>query len=550
MRAPVAPMLESLSEFLAPPRVHQALAVLRWCFYAAAVALALRACFHFAPYRTGHRVRLMLFPLLFCAAALAILAAQARWQLFGFTNRRFVAYMERHNVRPDNAAHHLVRGSVLDREGRPLAYTDTDGSGRRVYPYEAATAHIVGFRHPSEGLTGIEGAADDLLSGWRELATAQDVREAGRIALQGAERHIGTNLTLTIDARLQLRAHTLLAGRRGAAVALDPRTGEVLALCSSPSFDPNRFDRRLNDDKENSPLLNRALRGRYPAGSTFKAAIAGLMVERGVPQLLDCPGSGYRAPGATTAIHDHEYFEYERRGLVWPGFGTLDLDRALAKSSNVYFSQAGVLCGVDAFNALAERLRFNEPISLYSNGAHRVQSYRGNLPRLGRGERRELAQCSFGQGRLLATPLHMALLAASIANHGVMMAPRLALGSEPEELGRVFSRRAADRVAVAMRGVVRNGNARAADLPGVEVFAKTGTADVGKGRKPHAWFICFAARPGEEPSIAVAVVLENAGFGGTHALPVAVGIVEEFFRGRGGSAAATGGAPRSPGRGG
>ena len=150
-------MLESLSEFLAPPRVLAILAFLRGAF---------------------------------CAAAAATLAYQARWQLLGFTDRRFVAYMERHNIRPDNAAHHLFRGSLLDRAGRPLAYTDPDGSGRRVYPYEAATAHVVGFRHPSEGLNGIEGAADDLLSGWRALATAQDVREAGRTAFEAARRSV------------------------------------------------------------------------------------------------------------------------------------------------------------------------------------------------------------------------------------------------------------------------------------------------------------------------------------------------------------------------
>ena len=530
-------MLESLSEFLAPPRVQQVLAFLRWVFYVASVALVLRACFHFAPYRIGHHVRLLLFPLLFCAAAAATLAYQARWQLLGFTDARFVAYMERHNIRPDNAAHHLVRGSVLDRAGRPLATTETDGSGRRVYPYEAATAHVVGFRHPSEGLTGIEGAADDLLSGWRALATAADIREAGRTALQGAERHIGTNLTLTIDARLQIRAFRALSGRdepgwtkdrRGAAVALDPRTGEVLVLCSSPSFDPNRYDRRLNIDPE-SPLLNRALHGRYPSGSTFKTAIAALMVERGVPLSIDCPGEGYRAPGARRPIRDHEYYAYERRGLVWPGFGTLGLDQALSKSSNVYFAHAGVLCGVDAFNALAERLRFNERIPLYTNGAHRVSSQRGNLPHLGRAEKRELAQCSIGQGRLLATPLHLALLVSAIANHGVMMAPRLALDSEPEALGRVFSARAADRVAAAMRNVVRTGTAKKADLPGVEVRGKTGTAQ-NPGGEDHAWFVCFASRPGEEPSIAVAVVVENAGFGSAAALPVARKILEEFFR--------------------
>ena len=521
-------MLESLSSFLAPPRVQQVLACLRWAFYLAAVALALRACFHFAPYRIGHRVRLMLFPLLFGAAALALLAAQARWQLFGFTDRRFVAYMERHNVRPDNAAHHLVRGSVLDRAGRPLAYTEADGSGRRVYPYEAATAHVVGFRHPSEGLTGIEGAADDLLSGWRELATAQDVREAGRTAFEGAERHIGTNLTLTIDARLQLRAHTLLKGRRGAAVALDPRTGEVLALCSAPAFDPNRYDRRLNVDPS-SPLFNRALHGTYPAGSTFKTAIAALMVECRVPLELDCPADGFRLRTWGRPIRDHEYYSFQRRGAAWPGFGRIGLDTALAKSSNAYFAHGGVLCGTGPFNAMAERLRLRERIPLYTNGVHRVSSKESNCPALGRAELHELAQRSIGQGTLSVTPLHMALLVGAFANHGVMMAPRLALDSEPAELGRVFSARTADRVAAAMRHVVRTGTARRADLPGLEVYGKTGTAQ-NPGGEDHAWFVCFAARPGEEPSIAVAVVVENAGFGSAAALPVAVGILEEFFR--------------------
>jgi peptidoglycan glycosyltransferase len=512
-------MLESLSEFLAPPRAQHVLAFLRGAFCAAAVALVLRACFHFAPYRIGHRVRLMLFPLLFCAAALAVLACQARWQLLGFTDRRFVAYMERHNVRPDNAAHHLFRGSILDRAGRPLAYTDPDGSGRRIYPYEAATAHVVGFRHPAEGLTGMEGAADDLLSGWRELATAQDVREAGRTALQGAERHIGTNLTLTVDARLQLRAHKLLAGRKGAAVALDPRTGEVLLLCSSPSFDPNRFDRRLNVDT-NSPLVNRALHGRYPPGSTFKIAIAGLLLELGRDLAFECRPGGYTAPGARKPISDHG-------GHV---HGKLDLDRALAVSCNPYFAHAGVLCGVDAFNSLVDRIRLDERIPLYTNGAQRVSSQRPwRYRRLGRAEKRELAQRSFGQGQLVVTPLHMALLAATVANHGVMMAPHLELGAKPEALGRVFSARVADRVAAAMRGVVKNGNSKAADLPGLEVRGKTGTAQNPEGAD-HAWFVCFASRPGEEPSIAVAVIVENAGYGATYALPVAVGILEEFFR--------------------
>ena len=529
-------MLESLSEFLAPPRVQQVLAVLRWAFYAAAVLLALRACFHFAPYRIGHHVRLMLFPLLFCLAALAILAAQARWQLFGFTDRRFVAYMERHNVRPDNAAHHLVRGSVLDRAGRPIAYTEEDGSGRRIYPYEAATAHVAGF-HPSEGPVGVEKEADDLLSGWRELATAQDVREAGRTAFEGTERHIGTNLTLTIDARLQLCALTLLDGRRGAAVALDPRTGEVLLLCSSPSFDPNRPDLRLDDDSVKpppKPFSNRALHRRYPPGSTFKTAIAALMVECRVPLEIDCPGEGYRLRSWGKPIRDHEYYAYRSRGAVWPGFGRIGLDTALAKSSNVYFAHGGVSCGTGPFNAMAERLRLRDRVLLYTNGAHRVSAIAPNCPPLGRAEIHELAQRSFGQGALEVTPLHMAMIVGAIANHGVMMAPHLALDAEPESLGRVFAARAADRVADAMRNAVKSGTAKGAAIPGLDVRGKTGTAQNPPGKdsdgRDHSWFVCFASRPGEEPTIAVAVIVENAGFGSAAALPVAAGILKEFFR--------------------
>jgi len=522
-------MLDSLSEFLAPPRCREVLALLRGAFCLACVALVLRACFHFAPYRVGHRVRLMLFPALFCIGALAIFVYQASWQLAGHTRKSFVSYMERHNSRPDNAAHHLIRGEILDRGGERLAYTEADGSGRRVYEYADACAHVVGFRHPSEGLTGVERAADDALSGWKELRTMEDVKEAGLAAMR-PDRRIGTNVVLTIDVGLQLRACSEFdrLKRRGAAVAIDPRTGEILLLFSSPSFDPNRFDRSLNVDPEGR-LLNRALRGRYPSGSTFKTAIAALMVECGVPQELDCPADGFRLRSWRRPIRDHEYYAYERKGLRWPGFGRIGLDTALAKSSNAYFAQGGVLCKPAPFNAMVARLHLNESVTVYSNGVRSIDSIAGNCPPLKRAELQELAQRSIGQGTLLVTPLHMAMLTAAIANHGVLVPPRLARDEPPRELERVFSRRAADRVAQAMRRVVTGGTARGIDLPGLEVRGKTGTAQ-NPGGKDHAWFVCFASRPGEEPSIAVAVVVENAGFGSAAALPVARGILKRFFQ--------------------
>ena len=518
-------MLEAVSDWLAPPRVQEVLSVLRALFLVAVPALVLRSVFHFAPYRIGHRTKLMLFPALFCAASAAILVAQSRWQIFGHTDKRFVRFMELHDPRPDTVAHKLVRGEILDRGGRRLAYTDPDGSGRRVYPFGEATAHVVGFRHPAEGLTGIEGAADDLLSGYRALRTAEDFREAAReTAARG--RHVGTNVTLAVDARLQMRATAALAGRRGAAVALDPRTGEVLLLCSSPAFDPNVFDRRLNSDPS-LPLFNRALRGLYPSGSTFKTAVAGLMVDCGVPLELDCPADGFRVYPKARPIRDHEWYSYEKRGLSWPGFGRIGLDKALAKSSNVYFAQGGVRCGTDAFNALAERLKANESVAVWTNGGRRVASVPGTIPRLGRGEKRELSQLSIGQGRLQLTPLHLALLVSSIAAGGEMMAPRLSPDQPPEVLSRPFSPRAARRVAAAMRAVVATGTARAVAVPGLDVGAKTGTAQNPHG-DDHAWFVCFAGREGEAPGIAVAVVVENAGFGSAAALPVARAILKEW----------------------
>lgn len=524
-------MLESISAFLAPPHIQHVLATLRGLFCVACLLLLVRCVFHFAPYRLGRKPRLWLFPILFAAGAFAILAYQATWQLGGYLRPDFVRFMERYNPRPDNIAHRLIRGDIRDRNGERLAYTETDGSGRRVYPFENATAHVVGFRHPSEGLTGMEGASDDLLSGYRRRSFRTELKEAGAFALRD-ERHVGTNVVLTIDSKLQLRACALFQrnfpGGRGAAVALDPRDGSILALYSHPSFDPNRFDRRLNIDPA-SPLLNRALHGRYPAGSTFKTVVAGLMYDCQVPLTLACPADGYYPPGARRPIRDHEYYAYERKGLAWPGFGTLDLPTALAKSSNTYFAHGGVLCGTSAFNALADRLGFNERLPIYSNETAMVSCQKGHIPRLGKAEKRELSQLCIGQGTLLVTPLHMAMIAGAIANGGTMMTPRLTPDTPPSVRSQVFAASTAKKVRAAMRKVVQTGTGRKADLPGHAVCGKTGTAQ-NPGGADHGWFICFA--PEEAPEIAVAVVVENAGFGSSAALPIAAGILEAYFAGK------------------
>ena len=516
--------MEELSAYLASGHLSGALAFFRWALLALVPLLVLRAVFHFAPYRIGHRVRLMLFPVFFCAGALAILAYQSTWQLFGFTRPDFVQFTERFNPREDNAANHLIRGSILDRNGEVLARTDPGGTGARIYPWEEATAHVVGYRLPGGGLTGIEGAADAELSGYRQLETATDFKDALRTAMQ-RDRHVGTNVAITVDAGLQATALSLFDGRPGAAAAIDPRTGEILLLFSSPSFDPNHFDRRLMVDPR-SPMFNRALHGSYPPGSTFKTAIAALMVQTGAPQEIFCPADGYKPPGARGPIRDHEYYGYRRRGLEWPGFGTIGLDTALAKSSNTYFAHGGVLAGTEPFNEMVRKLHLAERIVVYSNGLERISIRPGGATRLGRAEKRELAQRSIGQGTLALSPANMAMIVAAIANGGTLMRPHLALGEEPEVLDRPFTAAAARRVKRAMRHAVQTGTAKKADLPGLDVCGKTGTAQNPHG-EDHAWFVCFA--PMDDPEIALAVVVENAGFGSAAALPVAVGLLRQHF---------------------
>ncbi len=512
-------MLESLTTSLTPTNAQAALSAFRMAFYIVILIFVTLIAFrHKRENKTQYR-KLKLFPLLFIAGMLAIVAYQATWQLAGFTRLDFVRFMERYNPRADNAAAHLIRGSITDRFGNLLAETDSYRKSLRSYPYAEATAHIVGFRHPSEGLTGMENAADAIVSGYAEKL---DIRKASKTAMQDV-RHVGTNVVLTIDANLQSFAHSLMKGRKGAVVGIDPRNGAIRILLSSPSFDPNNYERKLNIDPD-SPLLNRALHGRYPPGSTFKLAVAGLAVERGISLQINCPPNGYFAPGARRPIRDHEYYSFERRGLAWPGFGVLGLDTALAKSANSYFANAGVQCGTAAFNDLSDRLCFNARIPLFESAAGAVTSQKGSIPHLGTGERRELSQLSIGQGRMTTTPLHMAMMVAAIANDGRMFRPRIIETEAPIELPRLFSMKTARRVTQAMRNTILSGTGRNADVPGLDVCGKTGTAQ-NPGGEDHAWFVCFAPR--ENPTLALAVLVENAGYGSAFALPVAAEILKQ-----------------------
>lgn len=523
-------MLDAICDALNSGLLRSVLTLLRMLFYVLCIGAIYALCVaptHQAPQTKGGKkkpfVRVILIPFILLVAAgfIAILVYQSSWQLSGFTSPEFVRFMERYNPRADNAAHKLIRGEILDCKGRVLSKTEPGSYITRSYPYGAATAHIVGYRHPTEGLTGMENAADYLLSGY-SLDKEKQFKAAGENAFKEM-RNVGTNVVLTIDAELQKRAYELMNGRKGAVVAIDPDTGAIRVLLSSPSYDPNNFTRDLLIDKR-SPLLNRALHGHYPAGSTFKTLIAAMMLENGVSQTLPCPAEGYYAPGARRPIRDHEYYTYEKRGLKWHGFGQLDLNTALSKSSNTYFARAGVESGVDAFNGLVDRLGFKKRYVLFEGDSGMVSSRESKIPFLKKGMRRELSQLSIGQGQLAMTPFHMAMLAASFANkNGDIMAPRLLEEEKPSVFSEGFSNGVAARVRKAMRYVVTDGTGRGANIAGLEVCGKTGTAQ-NPGGDDHSWFICFNNAGPQR--LAIAVIVENAGFGSSAALPVAVGVLQ------------------------
>jgi len=458
---------------------------------------------------------LVLLALLFAA----VLAHQASWQLTGLFRPQFVAFMQSHDRREFNPAHRIQRGRILDHQGEVLAFSqEQQGQVFRVYPYGPAFAHAVGYSHPRFGTTGAEAAANARLNGGAPEQIAS-WGELGRQLVTRDKRPRGQDLVLTLDARLQGIALRGLGERHGAAVLLRPRDGAVLALVSSPAFDPNQVGPALfQTPPADTPLLNRATQGFYPPGSVFKVVLAALALESGFTGTIDCPPGGFTTSRHYPPIRDHGFYSAREAGRGWSGHGRLDLEKAFTESSNVFFAQLGVRLGHDALFSIGERLLFDRQIRLYPGTNRSGSISTGRIPRLKHSDLYGLAQASIGQGRILATPAHMALIAAAVANGGVAMRPRLIADEPPEPLGQLMSTSTARSLTRMMRRVVTDGTGRAIDTPGLPIAGKTGTAENPRG-PAHSWFIGFA--PAEAPELAVAVLVEHGGYGSRSAAPIA-----------------------------
>ncbi|WP_296898294.1 penicillin-binding protein 2 [Thiohalocapsa sp.] len=444
-----------------------------------------------------------------------VLAYQATWQLSGTARPEFIAFMQLHDRRQFNPAHWIERGRILDVAGTVLAesrivQTDAGPSAERYYPFGPDFAHVVGYADPRFGASGIEAAANVELNGGKP-ESLKDWGELGRQILTQGKRPKGNDVTLTLDAALQRLAVERLGERAGAVVMLRPQDGAVRVLASTPSFDPNRVDANLflRADPQ-ARLLNRATAGLYPPGSTFKVVLAADALDRGFSGRIDCPADGWTTSGHYGKIRDHEYYEARRAGRTWRGHGRIGLTTALVESSNVFFAQLGVYLGHDAFRATTERFLFNSRISIGA-GDTRAQFMRtGRIPRIAHSDRYGLAQASIGQGKVLATPAQMALIAAAVANDGVAVRPRLVASEQPAAAGRFMQSGTAAQLRSMLRRAVSEGTGRGIETPGLAIAGKTGTAENPFGAS-HSWFMGFA--PAGRPALAFAVLVEHGGYG-------------------------------------
>lgn len=444
-------------------------------------------------------------------ALLAVLAYQATWQLLGYTKPEFARFMRRYNRRPNAAEKQVMRGPILDRRGMVLAAPVFGDVWGRRYPLGAAAVHPLGYYHSHYGITAIERVADVRLSGY-DFDKRDELLSKALFAQRANE---GEAVKLTLDQHLQLKAYNLLAGRKGAVVVMQPQSGAILALVSSPGFDPlNPAAAML--DAVNTPAFNRAVQGRYPPGSVLKILIMAAALEQGLSPTYHCPPLGYIAGRGTPAIRDSEYYAYARRGATWPGWGKLTLSEAFLHSSNVYFAQLGVACGPDSFNSIMVRAQLNQAVTYFTLGDNSLKSTGGNAPTVTK--KSTLALLAIGQGAMLTTPLHVAGFTAAIAADGRLMQPYLNHAATPTLATQLCSAATAHQIKSAMRATVVRGTGKAADIPGLNVCGKTGTAQV-SGGEDHAWFTCFA--PQTNPTIVVTVLVEHGGFGAKAALPIA-----------------------------
>ncbi|MDX6616225.1 MAG: penicillin-binding protein [Solirubrobacterales bacterium] len=434
------------------------------------------------------------------------------------------------NKRPLLEEQQIHRGDILASDGSKIAYSTPQDNGStkiyiRHYPQGGLFGNPIGYSFVDRGQVGFELSHNDELVGNKtEFLSILD-------QLRG-HAQVGDNVQSSLDPAAQRAAVAGLAGRRGSVVAMVPSTGEIKAMVSIPEYDPNlvensRTFQKLNTDNS-APLFNRATQAGYPPGSTMKVVTATAALDSGTltPDSMFSGRSPITIEGVPLSNSANEQF------------GDIPMTTALTNSVNTWWAQAGEKIGKDTMFKYMDRYGFNAKPRLDLPSFQLAASgvYSGNRL-LTPSDAIDIGRVAIGQERLRVTPLQMAEVAATVANKGELMQPRLwskvidpdgrETNLSPANQSRVMSEDTASKLNSMMQDVVSEGTGTAAAVSGIDVAGKTGTAEISPGVN-DAWFIGFA--PANDPKIAIACIVEHtSGFGGPTCGPIFKAVAESLL---------------------
>jgi len=478
----------------------------------------------------SNSIKQVMVVFLFCFVAL--ISYIAYFQVFSAPN----IAEQQGNQRLWAKRNEVLRGTIYDRNKNPLTTSARVDAltQKRTYVNGDLYVHALGYIDTRYGLTGLEANYDSELTTYNKITnnilnlTKDFSKEKLKEMFQNRkedEVKIGNSIVTTLDPTLQKIAYDALGNNKGAVVALNPKTGEVLAMVSKPTYNPNDLGNSMkaaNEGKsDNSPLINRATSGLYPPGSTFKTITLSSALEN-MPEVTN------RTFNDTGKIIFNEKQSLSNdSGEV---NGTINLKEAFRLSSNFVFGTLAMELGNDKLKTTAEKYGFNSTVE--SNGFKMAQS---QFPKLTKAEVGSIAQSGIGQSSILATPMQMALVSSTVANNGKMMEPTLVNqvidkdGNIVKSIdSKVYKQVLSPANATIIKDYMKNLVDSKIDsswsyFQGTDTAGKTGTADYnlanGESAKPHSWFIGFA--PANDPKVAVAVIVENGGYGASAAAPIA-----------------------------
>ena len=482
--------------------------------------------------------RLAVFALALIGALILATTYWQAWAAPGLADRR-------ENAIQRVAQFTIERGKIYAGDGKTLFATN---KGRKVngqtlyfrrYPTGGLAAHVVGYSTQVRSRAGLEQSMNDFLTG--SNANLTTVVNTGVDKLLG--RHVvGNDVVTTLDVRAQRVAVRALGSNCGSVVAIDPTTGRVLVMANHPTYDPNLVEGRFRQilrAQANcpvpAPLLNRATAGSFVPGSTFKVVTASAALESGRYTME----SRKTDPGYCT-----EYGKRVNNYDTTRPFGSITLFQAIQYSVNSFFCEIGKELGPGPIIQEMKDYGFYSLPPLETPADERRISglyHNGRLFEPKSAADVDPGRLAFGQTELQVTPQQMAMVAAAVANRGVLMEPyvvdrilspkgKVVTRTRQHVLGRTLSPHNAQVLSLAMEAVVRGGTGTNAQIPGVRVAGKTGTAETGRAGRNQTAFIAFA--PVGAPKVAIAVMLENqTGVGGTTAAPIAKQVMQAILQG-------------------